>query len=103
MLSFLPSNRIQESFFHLLENLKVYNILNLSVKAIISAFMLCIGMTANSQVPDAPTNFTVTQGVSRVLATFTAPGGTITNYEYSTDNGNNWISASNTTTVRGWR
>jgi len=28
MLSFLPSNRIQESFFHLLENLKVYNLLN---------------------------------------------------------------------------
>ena len=42
--------------------------------------------------PDAPTNLTATPGNTTVLLSYIAPSGTITNYQYSSDNGTNWTS-----------
>ena len=42
--------------------------------------------------PDPPTNLTATRGNTTALLSYTAPSGTITNYQYSLDNGSNWTS-----------
>jgi len=49
------------------------------------------------QIPGAPTNLSVTNGDSAVQISFTpgaTGGGTITNYEYSTDGGVTWVALS---------
>ncbi len=55
-------------------------------------------LLAQAQVPDAPTNLIATGINTGGMIQFTAPasngGSTITNYEYSTDNGANWITPS---------
>ena len=56
--------------------------------------------TAFTTVPAAPTSFSAT-GVAgdptKLSVAFTKPSGTITSYQYSTDGGTNWTTASETT------
>ena len=58
---------------------------------------MCIG-SANAQVSSAPTNLVVTPINTGGMIQFTVPlsrgGSSITNYEYSTDNGATWITPS---------
>ena len=52
---------------------------------------------ANAAVPGAPTITAITRGSNQLSVAFTAPSGVspaITNYEYSTDGGSTWTSAS---------
>jgi len=59
--------------------------------------LFCFGV-AQAQVPDAPTNLVVTPINTGGMIQFAAPssigGSAISNYEYSTDGGTNWVTPS---------
>ncbi len=65
-------------------------------------FILCLlvfaSLVTKAQVPNEPTNLVVTPITTGGMVQFTAPsdsgGSTITNYEYSTDGGANWVTPS---------
>ncbi|MFM2145824.1 MAG: hypothetical protein RL732_660, partial [Bacteroidota bacterium] len=63
---------------------------------LVSVFLCSSSLLA--QVPNAPTNLVVTPINTGGMIQFTAPtdtgGSAITNYEYSTDNGANWVTPS---------
>lgn len=73
---------------------------------IIVFLMLCSGIlnvisqtgVAQAQVPSAPTNLVITPINTGGMIQFTAPssvgGSAISNYEYSTDGGANWVTPS---------
>jgi len=70
---------------------------NLLPYLIFLLLMICFG-AAQAQVPNEPTNLVVTPINTGGMIHFTAPsnigGSTITNYQYSTDNGSTWTSPS---------
>ena len=75
----------------------------IQIRAINSIGTSCPSLSASvtpamGSVPDAPTNLVVTPINSGGMIQFTAPtndgGSSITNYEYSTDGGSNWITPS---------
>jgi hypothetical protein len=67
---------------------------NLLRYASLLVFLMCIGIV-QAQVPGAPTNLVVTGintgGLIQFTASASVGGSAITNYEYSIDNGANWI------------
>jgi hypothetical protein len=71
--------------------------LQMHTKIILMVAFLSFG-AAQAQVPNEPTNLVVTPINTGGMIQFSEPssigGSTITNYEYSTDNGNNWITPS---------
>ena len=71
--------------------------INFQVNLLLLLMLLSFGVV-QAQVPDAPTNLVVTPLNTGGMIQFTAPasdgGSAITNYEYSTDNGDTWITPS---------